>query len=263
MNRHPERSLRCYRSRPGAPTRLVCFPHAGGAASFYRAWSALVPADVEVLAAQYPGREDRFDDPLIADMEELADLLTDAVAAVADRRLALFGHSMGGAVAHEVALRLRRRAIPLVHLIVSAREPPQHHRGGNVHLRDDDGVRAELLRLSETNRQLVEHAELWELMLPVIRNDYRLIESYRPRAERPVICPLTAFVGEADAELTRDIAADWAQVTSGPFQVQVFPGDHFYLTAHRATVVDATVASIGRASGSAKSSASAEGENAC
>ncbi len=259
MIKNFDRALRCYQPRPSVTTRLVCFPHAGGAASFFRAWSALVPASVEVLVAQYPGREDRFDDALIPDMDELADHLTDAVAAVADRRLALFGHSMGGAVAYEVALRLQHRGLPPVHLIVSGREPPQYSGTGDVHRRDDDGVRAELIRLCDTNRQLVDHAELWQLMLPVIRNDYRLIESYRPRAVRRLTCPLTALVAEADAEVTRDVAADWVHATSGPFQVRTFPGDHFYLTANRAAVVRATAALIGHGD----TSANAETENAC
>jgi surfactin synthase thioesterase subunit len=244
VNPPGENWLRRYLPRPDADIQLVCFPHAGGAASFYRNWPALLPARIELVAVQYPGREDRFGEPFVTDLHRLADQLADAITGTADRPIALFGHSMGGALAHEVSIRLHDRAMPPVQLIVSGKEPPQYRKDGDVHRRDDDGLQAELLRLSDANRQLVDDTELWGLIKPVIRNDYQLIEAYRPRTGPMLDCPLTAFVGQADPELTQAEAADWAEHTTGPFRLQTFPGGHFYLTAHRTTVVDAVSATV-------------------
>lgn len=244
MNPTAENWLRRFLPRPAADVQLVCFPHAGGAASFYRTWPALLPASIELIAVQYPGREDRFDEPFVTDLHLLADRLTEAITTAADRPIALFGHSMGGALAHEVAIRLHERGMPPVQLIVSGKEPPQHCKGGAVHRRDDEGLRAELLRLGDANRRLVDDVELWALIRPVIRNDYTVIESYQPRPGPKLDCPVTAFVGEADPELTQAEAADWAQHTTGPFLLRTFPGDHFYLMAQRTRVVDAVSTTV-------------------
>ncbi|WP_035795639.1 thioesterase II family protein [Kitasatospora mediocidica] len=230
--------LRCYQPRPDARLRLVCFPHAGSGAGAFRGWPQLLPPWIELLAVQYPGREDRFTEPLLTDLTALAEAVLPEVAAfasLAGRPLALFGHSMGAAIAHEVALRLPDPA----HLIVSAREPVEHVSAGEVHLGDDAALRAELARLGGTSRLLFEDAELWQLMAPVIRADYRLIETYRPPPGRLLSCPVTAFAALADTELTLGQAGDWAHATTGGFTLRTFPGDHFYLVPQRHQVAAA------------------------
>jgi pyochelin biosynthesis protein PchC len=226
--------LRCHRPRPAAAVRLVCFPHAGSGAGAFRMWPDLLPPWIELLAVQCPGREDRFAEPPVTDLAGLADTLAAELAGLDDRPLALFGHSMGAAVAHEVALRSADHGRPEpVHLVVSAREPVEHVVAGTVHLGGDEALRAELTRLGGSSRLLFEDAELWQLMAPVIRADYQLIETYRPAAGRLLGCPVTAFAAEDDPELTLGQARDWARATTGPFTLQTFSGGHFYLVAQR------------------------------
>lgn len=164
-----------------------------------------------------------------------------------DRPFALFGHSMGAAVAYEVALALRRRGVvPPVHLFVSAREAPEWVRGGDVHLRDDDGICAELTRVGGTPPELLSHPELRALILPVVRSDYRLVETYRPTlAPVPLGCPVTVVLGDADSEATPEEAEAWRSCTTGRFRVEIFPGGHFYLVPQRAAVVSAVAARLG------------------
>ncbi|MGW6377086.1 thioesterase II family protein [Rhodococcus sp. NPDC055112] len=235
--------LRPFTRHPHAAVRLVCFPHAGGAASAYRPWVPHLSPAVDLVAVQYPGREDRFGEAFLADLNDLADQAFDAVLTVADRPTVLFGHSMGGAVAHEVAKRLAG-VRPVEHLVVSGRQPPAHHRAGQVHLADSDALRAELLRLSDANRPLVADPALFDVMTPVIRADYRLIETYQALPGSTLRCPVTAFVGEQDQELTVAEARDWRAETTGAFTLRRFPGDHFYLGPHRAQVVAALLASV-------------------
>ncbi|MBP2473455.1 surfactin synthase thioesterase subunit [Crossiella equi] len=232
--------VRCYESRPQARLRLFCFPHAGGTASAYRLWPPLLPAGVEMLAVQYPGREERFSETLLTNMDDLVEELVAGIRAELDRPFVFFGHSMGAAVAYETALALHRLGLPAPQrLVVSGKEAPEHVEFGEVHLRTDDGLVEQLVGLGGTGTAVLEHPELRELLLPIVRADYQLIETYRPSPGPVLSCPVTAFVGDEDPELTVDQARDWNKVTTGEFDLQVFSGDHFYLMDGRAQVVAA------------------------
>ncbi|MBK5652717.1 MAG: thioesterase, partial [Rhizobium sp.] len=231
--------LRFYQPRPQASRLLICFPHAGGGASAFRSWPFLLDDDTDVAIAQYPGREDRFGEPRVEDMDTLLDeLLNEALAHVERRPFCLLGHSMGGAVAHELAMRLTSRGARPRRLVVSGRQPPSHHPlDSTIHQSTDSELLAELLRLSPDNEALAQEPELAALLLPVVRGDYRLIERYRPGTCPPLDCPITVLAGEQDPELSREAAHAWSAYTRGNCRVHFFPGDHFFIASQRAQVV--------------------------
>lgn len=212
---------------PGAP-RLVCLPFAGGAASFFHPLSAALP-DVQVLAGQYPGRQDRFREPAVHDLQAIAD----AVAAELPddgARTVLFGHSMGALVGYEVARRLEARGADVAHLYVSGRRAPGVPLPGPpVHVQDDAGVLATVRRLGGPGVELLDEPGLVELVLPTLRADYAAVELYEHATGPRLRCPVTALVGDEDPLVSPAEATEWAGCTGGPFEARVFPGDHFYL----------------------------------
>ncbi|TCK25720.1 thioesterase II family protein [Pseudonocardia endophytica] len=239
--------LRCYRPQPAARVRLVCFPHAGGSASWFRNWPQHLPDAVELHAVQYPGREDRFGERCPTDMAELADAATDALGPLLDRPVALFGHSMGAAVAFEVAARLgaRGRGLPM-HLFASARHAPHDpSQVTDVHLRDDTGVVDELRRLGGTVSPLLDDPDLLPLILPAVRADHELIETYLGDPRRVLDCPLTVLLGTDDTEVTPEQARRWDVSTRGTVDIAEFPGGHFYLADVTADVVTTIVGRLG------------------
>ncbi|MDF2704664.1 thioesterase II family protein [Nonomuraea muscovyensis] len=228
------------RLRPvSAPwVRLLCFPHAGGNAYFYNAWRAELPPDVELYAVQYPGRLDRLGDPFMEDMERMADAVAQAAYLLTGVPVALFGHSLGAAVAYETARRMRR---PPAHLFVSGQPAPDRHRGGTKHLAGDEVLWQELSRLGGASPEVIGNAELREEFLPVMRSDYRLAETYRARPGPPLDCPVTAVIGDRDSEVDEDEARSWERYTSASFALRVFPGGHFYLNPPGPRLIDAIV----------------------
>ncbi|MFF9402327.1 thioesterase II family protein [Streptomyces sp. NPDC014744] len=230
--------IRRYHPRPDAAVRVVCLPHAGGSAPFYRPVSAALPASVDVLAVQYPGRQDRRAEPCVATIEELADRVTPLLLARADRPLVLFGHSMGATLGYEIARRLEHDHGVVPHaLFASARRAPAVPRTETAHLRDDEGLIKEMRLLSGTESAILDDTELIRMALPAIRADYRAAETYVHRPGPKLSCPVWSLVGDNDPKVTLDEARAWSQHTEGAFEFRVFAGGHFYLTDHQHDIV--------------------------
>ncbi|MEU0518317.1 alpha/beta fold hydrolase [Streptosporangium sp. NPDC006007] len=227
--------------------RLYCLAHACGDARMYAPWSAWLPEHVQVYPVQLPGRGDRVGErPRWTLPEVLAEVL-DAV----DTRgpYALFGHSLGALLAFEAAHRLRER--PPVRLIVSGhraphlplREEPTHH------LPDEEFV-ARLAVLGGMPQIVLDNPEFLRMLLPAMRADLTVSETYRYR-ERPTLdCPVSVFGGTEDPTVGRDELILWHRHTAGICRITQFPGNHFYLTADPDPVLAALA---GELSGPARS----------
>ena len=235
---HGEWIVRYGRSaRPAV--RLVCFPYAGGAASAYRLWPEGLPASVDLCAVQLPGREQRHREPPLTDMPSVVRATTAAVLPLADLPLVLFGHSMGAIIAYETARTLHRQhGIVPRRLIVSGRRPP--HMPATrpaMHALPATALLDEIRRLNGTPGDVLNDPEMLDIVLPIIRADFRLIETYRMADATPLTCPVAAIGGDADPDVTPAMLAGWRATTSGDFETAVFPGDHFYHQADRPGVL--------------------------
>jgi surfactin synthase thioesterase subunit len=225
--------LRRYAAAPAGAHRLICLPHAGGSASFFRPVALALASDVDVRAVQYPGRQDRRGEPFVPTVVELADRVAEAVLPLADRPLIVFGHSMGATLGFETVRRLEAAGSKVAGLFASGRVAPSRQRAHEqVHRRGDPGLLAELRTLDGTDGQVFADPELVEMIMPAVRNDYRAIETYRCAPGATVSCPIHALIGADDPKVTEDEAGAWAGHTTGAFSLTTFPGGHFYLTHH-------------------------------
>lgn len=232
--------LRPYTSVQRPRLRLVCFPHAGGAASAFRTWPQHLPDDVELLAACYPGRENRLDERPIDRMDVLVECFVEVIRPLLDRPVALFGHSMGATVAHELAIRLDEQPkAPLVGLFISGRVPPHRLRPLTPdQIADEESLLEEVRRLGHENLALYEDPEIRHMILPAVAADYRVVASYPPGSRKVISIPVTAYGGDRDPEVSVADMHAWAAATSGAFEHCVFPGGHFYLRAEEKPLVE-------------------------
>ncbi len=229
------------RFRGQARARLFCFSYAGGGASLYRAWQDVVPALIEVVAVQLPGRENRFGEPPLADMATLVDHVVAALRPHLTLPFACFGHSMGALLAYELAHELRRLRLPgPTHLVVSGHEAPHiiDHQD-DMHALPDDRFVARLAALNGTPPEILRQPELLELVLPLLRADFRAHETYAYRHRPALECPITAFGGRADPDVSHDALAAWQRHTHGAFALRTFPGDHFFIRSSEISIVAA------------------------
>ncbi|MDE3721848.1 alpha/beta fold hydrolase [Nocardiopsis sp. N85] len=231
--------LRRFHAREGARLTVVLFPHAGGSANFYREWSADLPEEYALLVVQYPGRETRMGEPPVDRMEDLAEGAVAAIEECVSGPYALFGHSMGALVAYESTRRLAKGPLGApVRLFASARcAPGREGPTAGVHLLDDDGLVAVIEALGGTPPGVLADHGLRSLVLPAVRGDYRLVDTYRPTAPAPVDVPVTALAGADDPSVTPEEVAAWAETTTRGHVLEVLPGDHFFPVRHRAEVL--------------------------
>lgn len=222
---------------PTAPV-VVCLPHAGGSASFYRPVADLLEGVAEGWAVQYPARQDRLREPQLGSMAELAAAVAAELAPHAARRpLTLFGHSMGSVVAFEAARLLERAGTPVHHLVASGRAAPSYRLTSHIAIADDAAVVAELTALEGTDSDALADPDLLELALPAIRADYAVIESYQAEEGATVGCPITVLYGNRDRLAPADEVRDWSNHTrAGEAELHEFDGGHFYLVEHALAV---------------------------
>ncbi|WP_086792199.1 thioesterase II family protein [Streptomyces thermovulgaris] len=229
--------FRNYRPAPDAPVRLVCLPHAGGSASFYFPVARALSPRVEVLAVQYPGRQDRHTEPSETDLTVLAERIAEALGPWTDRPYALFGHSMGAIVGFEVARLMQAAGQGPVELFVSGRRAPSLDRSGEWQPSTDEEVIAEIRSLNGTGDALLRDEEMLSMILPALRADYAAVRRYRYRPGPLLDCPVTAFTGDRDPKARVEEVRAWENHTASGFELRVLPGGHFFLVDRQAEVL--------------------------
>ncbi|MFI7359260.1 alpha-hydroxy-acid oxidizing protein [Streptomyces avidinii] len=221
--------IRIPHPRPDAAARLVCFPHAGGAANAFTALSAGLPEDIELLAVQYPGRQDRRAEPCAEDIRELAAGVAGALASRSDLPLFLLGHSMGALVAFETA-RLLEEHGAVARLFVSAARPPaQDWEEPDLSLVGDEELVAGLRRLGGIPEPLLRDPEIAAEVLRLLRADHRALLRHHCVEGTAVAAPVTVLLAAADPKNSLEQMAGWARHTTGGQDLVTLSGGHFSL----------------------------------
>lgn len=224
--------LRYWKPRPTTHLRLFCFPYAGGSASLFRSWSIVALGGIEICPVQLPGREERLMEAPFSQLSHLVESLGQALLPYLDIPYAFFGHSMGALIGFELAryLQQRKGAQAPAHLYVSGHRAPQLLATDlpSYHLSEREFV-AELRRLQGTPEEVLQNADLLPFLLPLLRADFELCQTYAYVAGLPLACPITAFGGLTDPEVTSEEIQAWNVQTRGAFHCQFFAGNHFFL----------------------------------
>ena len=224
---------------PQSRMRLFCFPYAGSTAAVFRSWPQYLPSEIELCAVQYPGRGSRRAEPLGEGIVEVMNEIYQDLQPFLTKPFAFFGHSMGALVSYEFARRLQgeQQQGPF-QLFVSGCSAP--------HVRAFDEITynlpepeflAELRRLQGTPEEVLDNAELMQLMMPIIRADFKASQTYKYVTGPPLECPIRAFGGLKDEMVPREEVEAWSEHTVGSFRAQMLPGDHFFLNTSQSLLI--------------------------
>jgi surfactin synthase thioesterase subunit len=213
------------------PVELVCFHHAGGgSASFHPLRRVLAALGVEatLTTVKLPGRESRFDEPRYVDADTCVRGLVDELDDLLSRPHVLLGHSMGALLAYSLAQQRISHGLCAPEAVIVAAYRAPHLRGPMHHLHlGDGGLATELARYGGLPAEILSRPEWLELLMPIVRDDLRICQSYRPPDESPLPCPLHIFGGRNDPLAPPDTLAAWASHSAQPQPVQLFDGGHF------------------------------------
>lgn len=214
-----------------ARIRLFCFPYAGGGAYIFRGWPKGLPPTVEVCSIQPPGRQNRLKEAPLTCLLTLVEKAARAIRVYLDKPFAFFGHSMGALVGFELARYLRREGgIEPMQLFVSGRAAPQVPSARlPIYNLPTPEFTEKLRELNGTPEDVFAHPDLMQLVLPILRADFQMIETYTYTAEAPLSCPIAAFGGLRDYEVSREHLEAWREQTTAGFTLRMFDGDHFFI----------------------------------
>ena len=225
--------------------RLFCFAHAGGGAQAFYHWQAGFGGDVEVWPVDLPGRGRRMGERPLCDPRKLVPQIAAELRPLLRAPYALFGHSLGGRLAFELARVVSPSNRPL-HLFVAASLPP--HVPSNrpaVEGLSDGELLADLSLMGGIPRELHDNAELRELYLPILRADLSLFERCRRAPDRSLPVPITALAGADDPFARPESLEGWRDHTGQSFVARTFPGDHFFVRGQQHQLLAAVAAALG------------------
>ncbi len=216
---------------PSAAMRLFCFHHAGGNPSVFRPWAEHLPESIELCCMQLPGRCGQAHEAPFTRMAPLVDSLARTIEPFLDKPFIFFGHSMGALIGFELARHLRRQGASLpMRLLVSGHSAPQlPYPGPPIHGLPDETFLECVRGYNGTPEEALQHEEWLELLLPVLRADFEVCETYSYTDEAPLECPITALGGLQDSMVPEQSIRAWSEQTCAAFDKHMFPGDHFYL----------------------------------
>ncbi len=211
---------------------IICCPHAGGAPNQYKCFAQYLPATFDLLGVLLPGREGWYNALSPVSLYEVAQDLVSIIKKLDYRKVILFGHSMGALIAYETARYLEGS---LVHLIVSGHVAPHIHLPNLMrHKLDDKELINIMMNLSGTSKEVLENEELMELILPSIRQDFMLCDTYHFQENEPKLLklPITALGGVDDSRMHKEGMQAWSEYTAINFQYYQYTGNHFFIFDH-------------------------------
>lgn len=228
-------------SSPGSRgrIRLFCFPYAGGGVSPYLQWQGSVRPSFEILAVQLPGRGARIDESPKTSLREIIEPLAEIIGRRGRSPFAFFGHSFGALIAFELARYCDRHKLHLpIHLFVSGCDAPRHETAPqNLHRLPDDQLIDSLRRYNGTPNEALENRELMTILLPAIRADFAIGESYVYESGYPLPIPITVLAGRDDNHVCDKDLHRWAEETTRECSVEWFHGGHFFINDDREAVL--------------------------
>jgi len=236
----------CPQPNPQAKLRLFCFAYAGGSATVFRTWANYLPPTMELCPIEIPGRGRKIKSLAYTEIQPLVRAIAINIIPYLDKPFAFFGYSMGSLISFELTklLRSEYNFHPL-HLFVAARQAPQFPAENPPisQLPDTDFLTA-ISQFNGISDAVLKSAELMQIFLPIIRADFKVLESYWYTPQAPLDCPITAFGGLQDPTVSYTALSGWKEQTLTSFCLHQIDGDHFFINTNKSNLLNNVIQSL-------------------
>lgn len=204
--------------------KVFLFSFAGGSSLIYNKWKF---KNFDPHPIEYSGHGFRYQEPLAECMEDMVeDVAVQIRQALAQSEggFILFGHSMGGLIAWLTAQKLKPSAIYL-----SACEPPGILDAGRYRkYGSDDALMGYIRDYKRLSKKRMESKVFLDKLLPVIKNDYKLLSEYEYKETGKMDIPIRIFCSRKDTLMRYEVMQKWEEYSSD-VQFHEISGDHFYV----------------------------------
>ncbi|WP_193065047.1 thioesterase II family protein [Oceanobacillus oncorhynchi] len=219
---------------------LLCLPYAGGSENIYVKWKKEVISDVNIIPIELSGRGKRMEDPLYNCLDEaLEDIYKLSYEYITDSPFAIVGHSMGSMLAYELGIKLLKDAKKIPEFIIfSGKNPPHIKLGTNYHQLPNDDMLHQLQKLGGINPEFSKYPELLSLFLPIIRSDFKLVETYECIPSSPFNHDIYVMYGSEDTITSGPSLMEWDNYTNSSCFYKEIEGDHFFIDSNSKDVID-------------------------
>lgn len=234
------RWITCPFPQPEAVLRIFCLPFAGGGASIYRGWGKLLGPAVEVCPIQLPGRENRFSEPAFKEAQALAQALASQLQLYSDKPFVIYGHSMGALVAFELTRVLKANGMTMPQSLILGAHRAAHlpRTRETLYNLDDKTFIERLQRFGGFPQEVLDSADLLQFLMPTLKADFTLCDTYSYSDQQPLDCPIHIFSGSADPEAPPTVMEAWRQHTSADAHLHIFEAGHFFIRSDLEQVID-------------------------
>lgn len=209
---------------------LICLPYAGSSKVIFKKWPSYFLDDVEIYPIEYAGRGKRFCEPLYQSIQEAILDIMKEIEDIISSEYSIFGYSLGGLLAYEITQKINQQGYRLPkNLIIAACNPPTHKRKGSFYTLDDNNFLDQLKELGGLDEEVIKNPEILELFLPIIKNDFRIVETYMPNEIKKITCAVHCFYGQHDQYVEPEYQDKWGNTTTGHFHLYELPTNHFFI----------------------------------
>lgn len=229
-----------YKKNPQAAIRLFCFHHSGGGASAFYPWVEHLSSNIEMIAIQLPGRENRFTEPMNNNLSDIVAKLTEGFRIYKDKPFFVFGHSLGALISFEFTKSIHQLySLYPRHMVISATKAPHlPFRMKYLSHLGDKALKEELKIYNGIDERILSNDELLDLFLPIIKSDFSIYESYNFLESKPIPCDILALSGAQDQTVTQEEILGWSTYTAGKFEHLFFPGKHFFIKDNQKEILE-------------------------
>ena len=211
---------------------LLAFPYAGAQPNVFKSWASIATFyGMNLCSVALPGRGSRFNEKPHEDLTRLVcSFLSDAGQLCFQRPYAIFGHSLGAAIAFELTHQIVALGYcPPVALFLSGRAAPGFSETRSLSNLPEEQLKAELREMGGTPLEVLENPEIMNLLLPVIRADFKMAEDMSAVTKPPLHVPIHCFSGEDDEYCSPEKMENWRHYAGREFHLTSFPGGHFFI----------------------------------